>query len=44
MVFIDVEKAYNKAPREVLKWVLIKIGLPKVYKIYNWGHIWRSQL
>ena len=32
MVFIDLEKAaYDKVPTVILKWVLMKKGLPKVY-------------
>jgi len=31
MIFIDLEKAYERFPREVLKWILMKKGLPKAY-------------
>lgn len=29
MVFIHLEKAYERVPREVLKWALMRIGIPK---------------
>jgi len=31
MVFIDLEKVYDKVPRKVLKWVLMRKGIPKTY-------------
>lgn len=31
MVFIDLKKAYDRVHREVLKWALMKKGLPKIY-------------
>jgi len=31
MVFIDIEKAYDKVLREVLKWKLMKKEIPKTY-------------
>jgi len=31
MIFIDLEKIYDRVPREVLKWTLMKKDLPKAY-------------
>jgi len=31
MVFIDLEKVYDRVTREILKWTLKKKGLLKVY-------------
>ena len=31
MVFIDLEKAYDKAPRELLWWTFMKKGAPIKY-------------
>lgn len=31
MIFINLEKAYDRVPREVLKWALMKKGLHKAY-------------
>lgn len=41
MVFIDLEKGYDRVLREILKWTLIKKRLPKLYVnvITNYGHV-----
>jgi len=31
MVFIDLEKAYDKVPREILWWAMLKKGIPRRY-------------
>ena len=31
MIFIDLEKAYDKVPREVLWWAITKKGIPQKY-------------
>lgn len=31
MVFIDVEKAYDKVPIDVLWWAMLKKGIPQRY-------------
>lgn len=31
MVFIDLEKVYDRMPREVLKWTLMKKVIPNMY-------------
>ena len=31
MVFIDLEKAYDKMPRDLIWWVLTKSNVPKGY-------------
>jgi len=31
MVFIDLGKAYDKVPRKVLKWALMRKEVPKMY-------------
>ena len=31
MVFIDLEKAYDKVPRDVLWWEMLKKGIPRRY-------------
>jgi len=31
MMFIDLQKAYDRMPREVLKWALMRKGAPKMY-------------
>jgi len=31
MVFIDLEKAYDRVPREVLRWALMRKNVPKMY-------------
>jgi len=31
MVFVDLEKGYDRVPREVMKWALMKKEVPKMY-------------
>jgi len=31
MVFIDLKRAYDRVPRKVLKWALMRKEIPKIY-------------
>jgi len=31
MIFIDLEKAYDRVPKDIFKWELMETGLPKAY-------------